>query len=211
MKQLITFTAIFTVFCCVSCKPTVDPVDPKPNDSIVETPPKNYVIGEYYNKNGVQGIVYFVNAQDSTKGMIVSLDETTCMWAKDSATAAIKTDAIDVNDGVKNMTKIKGNGIANHPAADWCDKKAGGGWYLPAQNELWDLALVCLQLQDSLVAYQGTKLDALGGEYWSSTQTAIIGLGSDDAHVIKFNGSSKPSWVPVYKVQSRKVRAIRAF
>jgi len=214
MKRLITFTAIFTVVCCVSCKPKPpETPEPKPNDSIVNTPPKQYVVGEYYNKNGVQGIVYAVNAQDSTKGMIVSLDETECVWVKDvqdSTVAKFQTGATDVDDGVKNMAKIKEIGIAEYPAFDWCDKKTGGGWYLPAQNELWNLALVCLQIQDSLEVY-GTKINSTA-EYWSSTQTTVTsGVGVGNAHVIKFNGGGKPNYVSVYKGATYKVRAIRAF
>jgi hypothetical protein len=211
MKRLITFTVVLTIICCISCKPETKDDEPKPNDSIVETPIKKYVIGSYYNEKGVIGIVYYVS-EDSTKGMLVSLDETICAWAKDETAALTKTEATNVDDGVKNVAKIKEKGIvADHPAFNWCDKKTGGNWYLPAQNELWDLALICSQLQDSLDAYKGTKFDVYG-EYWSSTEKDVLGgLGVFESYVLKFNDKKDPTVTATIKTQNRRVRAIRAF
>ena len=213
MKRLITFTVVFTAVFCTSCKEKPKPDPPQEIPQEVVVPPKKYVVGSYYDEKGVQGIVYQVSA-DSTKGMIISLDETTCAWAKNSTVAAVETTAIDGEDGTKNMAKIKEKGIDDYPAFKWCDEKNTGtvsGWYLPAQNELWDLAELHEVLQDSLDAYKGTKLTT-AGDYWSSTEHLVIGNPEPYmfAMYVKLT-VNPPSTQSLSKYQVCKVRAIKAF
>ena len=102
-----------------------------------------YAVGDPYNENGVKGIVYKVT-EGGMHGMIVSLDETECVWSTES----VVTGATDPNNGQINTDRVKAlysaawweaNGESYYPAFWWCDVKNGGegsGWYLPADEEL---------------------------------------------------------------------------
>jgi hypothetical protein len=211
MKRLITFTLVFTLVCCTSCKekkPDGDGGNSNGTDTTSVTPTvKKYVMGSYYDEDGVRGIVFDVD-KDSLHGIIVSLDETTASWAK----TYVETGAFDIADGTKNVEKIKEKGIADYPAFDWCDKKNTGkisGWYLPAQNELSLIVSKHKQLQDSLVAHAGTMLDA-SAEYWSSTERSGSTTHSL-AMSVKLDMGGNPYAGTVDKAYSRKVRAIYVF
>jgi len=211
MKRLITFTVVFAVVFCTSCEKKPNGGEGEGGDTTVVIPPKKYVIGNYYNVNGVQGIVYKVEA-DSTKGMLVSLDETTVMWVDTNNISIryVSTGAVDSENGVENMKKVEEKGFANFPAFDWCNKKNTGnikGWYLPSSYELWDVANVCGQLQDSLAANKGTRLDNTG-TYWSSTDCGDIGGIALSAYAVRFSDKNVS---PTFKGLSHKVRAVRAF
>lgn len=207
MKRLITFTFIFALVCCTSCKEK-KPDDGKGTDTTSVTPTvKKYVIGSYYNENGVQGIVYKVDAE-GLHGMLVSLDESNLAWAIDAVTATIQTDASDADDGKKNVEKIKAKGIENYPAFKWCDDKKGE-WYLPASNELSDLCMLYQSLQDSLAAYQGVKLDGTSN-YWSSQEKFNAG-GMDSKKYAEAYAVSAANFTGIEKIRALKVRAICSF
>jgi len=202
MKRLITFTVVFTLVCCTSCKPPDNDEEEGKKPEVV-IPPKKYVVGNYYNVNGVQGIVYDVDA-DSLHGKIISMDETDSPWGNNLN----ETGATDAYDGMKNMTNVKEKDIANYPAFKWCNDK-GSGWYLPSQNELWDIVELHGDLQDSLEFHQGIKFSS-PGQYWSSTELRVVGS------LQEFQNASAVSFpIPVAsyveKTTPRKVRAIRAF
>ena len=204
MKRLITITLVLTGLFCVSCeeKEKDSNKDPEGNPTV-----KKYTIGSYYNENGVKGIVYEIN-EDSTKGMIVSMDETTLQWARNEASAEVSREAFDYEDGVANMEKIKPY-IDNYPAFKWCNDK-GNGWYLPALNELFMISASREELSSSLVANGGTQLTT-DGQYWSSTEVdpSQPGANSTFAYLMTFNSMNYTS--STAKTGSNKVRAIRAF
>jgi len=207
MKRLITFTVVFTVVFCTSCKEKPDNGGGGGEDTTVVIPPKKYVIGGYYNVNGVEGIVYKIIGEDSTKGMIVSLDETDARWGNN-----VETGAIDADNGQKNMEKIKAKGIEDYPAFKWCDDKKNG-WYLPAQNELWDVAKIHRDIQDSLEVYGGNKLSS-ASDYWSSTERfnpgAPAGTEYQSAYTVRLSDAFiSPDGVD--RTTVRKVRAVRSF
>jgi hypothetical protein len=200
MSRLISFTLFFTVVCCISCKEKEKEKEKEPENPIS----KRYVVGNYYNIDGVQGIVYKTNG---TTGMIISLDEATYSWSNEK----VKLDARDFENGMKNLEKIIEKGISNYPAFDWCNKKNTGsisGWYLPAVEELNTILQTYNKFQDSLAAYKGTKLDE-NGRYWSSTEGYMLAGDSDIAFYVEHCGFTWQGSTD--KNDQNKVRAVRAF
>ena len=99
---------------------------------------KIYKIGDYYNENGKEGVVFEVSA-DGRSGKIVSLVQTTSMvkWTNDSYEERRTIGADDTVDGSVNMAKAMSiaNWQTKFPAFKWC-ADLGEGWYLPALQEL---------------------------------------------------------------------------
>jgi len=186
------------------CKP---PPPPQPYT------PKKYVIGNHYNVNGVQGIVYKLNEGD-TSGMIVSLDEGYCQWA-DSLNANFETNTRDGQDGTKNMEKIKELDIDNYPAFKWCDEKNSGsinGWYLPALHELDEIRKIANHLNDTLMTIKEGVVFKLT-YHWSSTGADIF-PECTEAWIIVFLSKDidmGPTSLQMPKTGRYFVRAVRSF
>lgn len=89
-----------------------------------------YQIGDYYNRNGIEGIVFRIS-NGGTHGSIVSLDEGLKAWSIDR----IITGADNWNDGLANTNLIVSNyDLNNYPAFQWCNNKNTNGisgWYFP--------------------------------------------------------------------------------
>jgi len=115
-----------------------------------------YSIGDIYFENGAAGIVYKVT-NDGKHGMIVSLTDTVCNWAKRYQ----ETGCTDLSNGVNNMNAIKQieNWQSLYPPFKWCDEwNVGGvtGWYFPAIGEMRDLYAGF----SGLSKYMGVNVDA---------------------------------------------------
>jgi hypothetical protein len=215
MRRLILFTAMLTIAFCTSCDKNNKGNDDD-NKSPVDNPTyvaKKYVVGNYYNKDGIKGIVYKLNAGD-TSGMILSMDETTASWAKDIAIEKIQTDATNGEDGMENMKKIKTLDIDNYPAFKWCDNKNKDGitgWYLPATRELDEIYNAQNEnvnsINDSIIAHGGVSLSSV--EYWSSSEVGTVIPPVMNAYTLNFQnfvqGKIAKSTTTLY------VRAVRAF
>ncbi|MDE6864879.1 MAG: hypothetical protein K2I97_01470, partial [Alistipes sp.] len=99
-----------------------------------------YEIGEWYDFNGVQGVVCVLD-EDRMHGLILSLDEIYLHWSEYGKSDLRLVGADDTVDGETNMAKIAAYIAANgaswddFPAFKWCRDK-GEGWYLPAIDEL---------------------------------------------------------------------------
>lgn len=99
-----------------------------------------YEIGEWYDCDGVQGIVCALDA-DRMHGLILSLDEIYLHWSEYGKSDLRFVGADDMADGEANMAKVAAYIAANgaswddFPAFKWCRDK-GEGWYLPAIDEL---------------------------------------------------------------------------
>ena len=98
-----------------------------------------YKIGDFYNENGVVGMVYKIN-DSGMHGMITSLKNTSTVWA----VSGTLTNALDQNDGMNNTDVIKQltDWESRYPAFKWCDdlnRNGVSGWYLPSINELKEL------------------------------------------------------------------------
>ena len=185
-----------------------------------------YSIGSYYEKDGVKGIVYKVNA-DGEHGMIVSLNETACAWS----TERIVTGCALTDNGMNNMIiiKAKPDWGTKYPAFKWCDdlnKDGITGWYLPAKDELAQLyagycglssfpgkeddaatkyAAARTKFNVALVAHGGVVMSE-NSWYWSSTEYYSGGrawrLDLKNGNLSDSDGD---------KTLNFKVRAVRAF
>lgn len=102
---------------------------------------KSYQVGDYYNENGMQGVVFEVDATGK-HGKIVSLRGTYNEWTTNDNEQKRTIGATDKYDGRKNMEAVKriSNWRSLYPAFAWCTD-LGEGWYIPAIEELKIFAL----------------------------------------------------------------------
>ena len=135
---------------------------------------KTWYVGDYYNVNGKEGMVFWVD-ETGKHGKIVSLDQAFLSWSTDEDYyKGWKGVALDCQDGMKNLFTIKmiSNWRNIYPAFAWCADH-GDDWYLPAIDELKIL------LQDDRVRALNAKVSSMNGAknsseynmgwYWSST------------------------------------------
>jgi hypothetical protein len=213
MKRLILFTVMLTIACCTSCdKKNNDGKDDDKNpvDNPINTI-KKYVVGNYYNEHGIQGIVYKINS-DGTSGMIFSMDETATAWVSDSTFATVQTSTTESDSGMINMEKIKAMGIEHYAAFKWCnDKNKEGvvGWYFPASNELDDIYRAqknnVNSINDSIIANGGVAFGPV--DYWASTEIGSI-PPFHSATIINFSSGRMDHAI---KTTTHQVRAVRIF
>lgn len=130
----------------------------------VQTPAREWAVGEYYEVGSVKGVVVWVD-ESKLKGKIISLDETVSVWS----TGNRYTGAQSTTDGKGNTAKVKAldNSLASFPAFKWCVEK-GEGWYLPASDEVKCFLAAEPVVKETLAAHGGTPLDSY---YWSSTES----------------------------------------
>ena len=136
---------------------------------------KTYQVGDYYNENGKQGVVFEVSA-DGKHGKIVSMTQSTdlLLWSSDKMELKRLIGADSKSDGAYNMAKVKAvaNWQEKYPAFKWC-ANLGEGWYLPSIDELKKFTL-----DDVVHNAVNRTLTSKGGEklfsrqlYWSSTES----------------------------------------
>lgn len=117
---------------------TVAPTNPAPAAPVYAA--LRYDVGDFYDVDGVQGVVCWVN-EDKMHGLILSLDEIYLHWSEFEKNDLRTVGADDMSDGRANMEKVAAYIVANgaswddFPAFKWCRDK-GEGWYLPSINEL---------------------------------------------------------------------------
>lgn len=147
-----------------------------PKPARTASSPKTYKVGDYYNENGKEGVVFEVSA-DGCHGKIVGLDQTTLMWCTDEqAREKIIVGANSRVNGKINTDKVMAkNNASEYPAFVWCRNK-GKDWYLPAIEELYVL-LTNDAVHNSVnktLKQKGACLLSNKGEYlelyWSSTE-----------------------------------------
>ncbi len=139
-----------------------------------DKPKSTYSVGDYYNENGKEGVVFEV-WDDGRHGKIVSLDETKAPWDSrvkwDSAngySGGTRTYADSESDGKANTDKIMARSDSEYfDAFEWCRAK-GSSWYLPATDELKRIYNNKDKLNSTLRQY-GTILSF--NWYWSSTES----------------------------------------
>ena len=183
---------------------------------------RTYEIGDYYNENGLRGVVCQLN-EERTHGLLISMDEETLPWSVFAKREEWRTTgATDRKDGRANMAAIERyigqNGLswADFPAFDWC-RRQGEGWYLPSIDEMIVIGhlynggsrirsnrQVRQRFNDSLKNNGGKRMDRLM-YYFSSTEL-------DE----KFAATSHMSIEPPYMVEIPKhnkflVRALHRF
>lgn len=151
-----------------------------------------YVLMNYYNKNGLEGIIYYLDV-DRKHGKILSLDEALLQWYKwDSS-----------NNGI------------SYPVSDWIysKKQSNSAWGLPAIEDLRTLFNYRFEINGSSINNNGMPLKyatSAGGTYWSSEE----GRNNDSypRYIKCFKGNSatgqtiESSWEATHSV-----RAIASF
>ncbi|MBE6194083.1 MAG: PEGA domain-containing protein, partial [Rikenellaceae bacterium] len=177
---------------------------------------KIYKVGDYYNENGKEGVVFVVSA-DGRSGKIVSMKQSSkeLQWSSDSAEAKRLIGANSTTDGAYNMAKVKAipDWETKYPAFKWC-ADLGEGWYLPSKEELKTLTLndaVHDAVNRTLMARGGTKLCDRGEWkwYWSSTEKNYkLSSGEFCAWYVYMNGVSTFNG---NKLNDCYVRAVSAF
>ena len=127
-----------------------------------------YNIGDYYNENGKQGIVFEVSA-DGRHGKIVSLDMAERKWCTDEQYYKdIVVGASSETDGKANTDIVMSRSDSEvYPAFVWC-RAMGRDWYLPAKDELKSVSAAKHKINVTCILL-GKRV--LGRRwYWSSTE-----------------------------------------
>ncbi len=175
-----------------------------------------YKVGDYYNENGKEGVVFEVSA-DGRSGKIVSMKQSAkeLQWSSDSAEQKRLIDANSTTDGAANMAKVKAipDWETKYPAFKWC-ADLGEGWYLPSKEELKVFTLntaIHDAVNRTLIARGGTKLYDKGesGWYWSSTEDDYKSSSGEFCawRVSMYGGSTGSN----FKSNCLYVRAVSAF
>ena len=167
-----------------------------------------YEVGDYYNENGKEGIVFEV-WDGGRHGKIVSLNETEAAWDSrvkwDSGEwiNGTTTYADSESDGKANTDKLMSRSDSQYfLAAKWCRDK-GASWYLPALNELEAIYNNKDKINNSLTQIGVTTLKDGLHWYWSSTE--------EDEFCAWFVGMGGGYTLSNTKLGSYYVRAVSAF
>ena len=136
-----------------------------------------YKVGDYYNENGKEGVVFEVDAT-GRHGKIVALTESPkvlqwCTKAEYVSRAKKGSTTTSATDGAYNMTEIKKiyGWQERYPAFAYC-ASLGDGWYLPAKEELEKLMFnsAVYNAVNKTLQSQNKPMLNKGKHYWSSTQ-----------------------------------------
>ena len=128
----------------------------------------SYEIGEYYERQGVVGVVYYC---DENVVKVLGLAENKDVNFADETVA--NSWATDQNDGAKNQKTILDNQyttILYFNAHNWAYKLGG---YLPAENEMLSVITNMDKLNPVIKANGGDEV-AKYKYYWTSTQSSAI-------------------------------------
>ena len=151
-----------------------------------------YVLMNYYNEVGLEGIIYYLDA-DRKHGKILSLDEALLPWYKWNSS----------------------NNKASYPVSDWINtkKQSNIAWKLPTIDDLTTLFNYRFEVNGSSIGNNGMPLkyaSSTGGTYWSSEEGH--NNGSYPRYIKCFKGYSatgqpiESSWEATHSV-----RAIASF
>ena len=151
-----------------------------------------YVLMNYYNEAGLEGIIYYLDA-DRKHGKILSLDEALLPWYKWNSS----------------------NNKASYPVSDWINtkKQSNTAWELPTIDDLTTLFYYRFEVNGSSIGNNGMPLkyaSSAGGTYWSSEE--VNNNGSYPRYIKCFKGyraTGQPiesSWEATHSV-----RAIASF
>lgn len=136
-----------------------------------------YAIGDYYEKDGKKGIVFYIT-DNGKHGKAVSVHKAPdALWQ----TQSVFVGASSVSDGKANTEKIRGmeDYPSNYPAFGWFAQNYGEEWYFPSQDEVAEIMKHHSTLWDASWGY-----DVLG--QWIATSTEA----SESSYIfLKGNGS----------------------
>ena len=158
----------------LGCATTSQTPAPQPTPKPQPAPVKTYKVGDYYDDGKKQGVVFEVTA-DGQHGKIVSPTESSkeIQWSSDKKEQKRLIGADDKYNGASNMAKVQQieGWREKYPAFARC-ADLGEGWYLPAIEELREIALngAIHAAVNRTLATKGTKLTSEWDLYWSSTE-----------------------------------------
>jgi len=144
---------------------------------------KAYKILDYYNENGVQGIVVKVT-EGGLHGLVLSTKTFGGAWGKNKKLKNA-TEAFSEDDGMKNMEAIvnfinSGKAVwEDFPVFQWA-KNLGTGWYIPASDELQE---ILVNINDGSMDFDYSKFDKLESA-----------LAKCNGNTIYHRGSGSMSW-----------------
>ena len=134
---------ISTAIILVSCSASKSAVASKTSlPASIQNENTTYSVGDYYNQNGLRGIVVLVD-QTGKHGKILSLESSQARWSNDKK-FDFETNAFYEDDGTKNMQVIAkyiadGNASWNDfPIFEWA-RSLGDGWYIAAKGETLEI------------------------------------------------------------------------
>ena len=193
-----TLLIILTALCFTACN---NNSSTQPDPEEIEAN-KTYQIGDLYSRDGVRGLVFKVD-ESGKSGLIVSFSEsdTLLAWGQE----LVKTGANYRNDGELNCSIIRNieGWEQKYPAFVWC-QSLGGGWYIPAINELIELCRVSytIEFAEAIAEYNAEPL-TVGAYYISSTEA--------DKWFVYLAEPSSATESSNYKQYTYRVRAIHSF
>ena len=170
-----------------------------------------YKTGDFFpnpgNPNTAIGVVYWLKPGTSGKeGRIVSFDSATKTWG-DSSYGNLNT---SISAGIMNWDIVIGRdpSLESFPAFKWCMDK-GEGWYLPSRYELHVLQELWLKHGE----YMNSNILLKGGEPFTSNDVYLVSSESrswpnDRAETYYF---STKGWLPIYKNELGRIRAVKEF
>ena len=149
----------------------------------IQKSPKRYKVGDYYNVNGKEGVVFEV-WNDGLNGKIVSLDQTSLPWCTyEQFKKNIEIGASSETDGyINTLFIINREDCKEYPAFVWC-REHGDEWYMPTIEEVKLIVFnqaVRNAVNKTLKRLGATELytPEIYHYYWSSTEnTSYFALG----------------------------------
>ena len=133
--------------------------------------PAIYAVGDYYNVNGVEGVVFEIS-DGGRHGKIVSVDQAFLVWGP----RGVNTPADSETNGWANTDAImRRSDRDSYQAFTWCRDK-GPNWYLPAESELLTIYRNKDVINATLRARGYTEIS--NHWYWSSTEDTEFGAWS---------------------------------
>ena len=137
----------------------------KYRDRVTSAP---YKVGDYYNENGKQGVVFDVY-NSGYNGKIVSLDEEILKWS----TITDRIGVASTTDGRANTDQVMARSNANKFSAFvWC-RDHGEDWYLPSVEELENIFEEYYTINITLDKIEFAKKLQIDDDfkYWSSNES----------------------------------------
>jgi len=145
-------------------EPAAETVAPSENpETAAETDEAGdvYRPGDIYSKNGLRGIVFWVDAT-GRHGKILSFDEKSLAWVTGKTRTLLQT--ADTKDGAQNQRRVSDR--SRYPAFGFC-AELGGDWYLPSREEMAQVFKSKSRI-NALLERMG--LARLSSWYWTSTE-----------------------------------------
>ena len=178
-----------------------------------------YRVGEYYNENGKQGVIFEVS-EDGKHGKILSMTQNYLRWAEQDSPESKRTiKANSTTDGAYNTDRVhsRPGWQKKYPAFKWC-AELGEGWYIPAIEELKAFLLndAVHDAVNRTLAAQGApllkgKIDAHTNtsSYLSSTESSYMFDGWCSYYGAHWKGTEPKRGI--LKYIDRNVRAVAKF